>query len=129
MAVDDGDFSSSSSTTSSCSPYPSQANTTSYVQLRLTRLHLAPTSIPFDSPPESLTLLDHSGALTTASQYHALCRALARDGSACRTDTNNKRGLCWRHRPGSCFHSFFDSLRGDKLHGIRYAGDSVQHTV
>jgi hypothetical protein len=107
VAVDDGHSSTSVFSPSSYPPpCPSQPNTTGYVQVRLA-WYLAPGSIPSLSPPRYLTLIDHSGTSIAASQCYAPCRASARDGSACRTDTTSKRGLCWRHRPGQCFNSFF----------------------
>lgn len=106
----DGGVPSSSSVSSLCSrslPFPSQPNTTRDIQLRFAWLYLAPGSIPSMSPPEYLYLIDHSATSITVSECYAPCRASARDGRACWSETKNKKGLCWRHRPGKCFHSFF----------------------
>lgn len=105
VAVDDGHSTSSVFYPSYPPPCLSQPNTTGYVKVRLAWLYLAPVSIFSLSPPRYLTLIDHSATSITASQCSAPCRALARDGSACRNETMNKRGLCWRHRPDKCFHT------------------------
>ena len=118
VAVDGGVPSSSSvsSLSSRSPPFPSQPNTTRDIQLRFAWLHLGPTPITFFILPEYLYLIDHSGTLTTASQCYAPCRALARDGRACWSTTKNKKGLCWRHRPDLCFHSFFRCLIDSFIH-------------